>query len=33
LEEVKRWMIMKGQQPSTTILEAIKTYYFKTKQQ
>ena len=33
LEEVKRWMNMKGQQPTTAILESIKTYYFKTKQQ
>ena len=33
LEEVKRWMNMKGQHPTTAILESIKTYYFKTKQQ
>ena len=33
LEEVKRWMNMKGQQPTTSILESIKTYYLKTIQQ
>ena len=33
LEEVKRWMKMKGQQPTTAALESIKTYYLKTIQQ
>jgi hypothetical protein len=33
LEEVKRWMNMKGQQPTTSLLESIKTYYLKTIQQ
>jgi len=33
LEEVKRWMKMKGQEPSTSALESIKTYYLKTIQQ
>lgn len=33
LEEVTRWMNMKGQAPSTSVLESIKTYYLKTTQQ
>jgi UDP-N-acetylglucosamine diphosphorylase/glucosamine-1-phosphate N-acetyltransferase len=33
LEEVKRWMTMKGQLPNTSILESIKSYYLKTIQQ
>lgn len=33
LEEVKRWMMMKGQKPTTAALESIKTYYLKTIQQ
>ncbi len=33
LEEVKRWMTMKGQEPNASILESIKSYYFKTIQQ
>lgn len=33
LEEVKRWMMMKGQKPTTATLESIKTYYLKTIQQ
>ena len=33
LEEVSRWMIMKGQQPTKSILDSIKTYYLKTIQQ
>jgi len=30
---VNRWMAMKGQLPTTTLLEFIKTYYHKTTQQ
>ena len=30
LEEVKRWMMMKGQEPTTSALESIKTFYLKT---
>jgi UDP-N-acetylglucosamine diphosphorylase/glucosamine-1-phosphate N-acetyltransferase len=33
LEEVTRWMSMKGQEPTTAALESIKTYYLKTVQQ
>jgi UDP-N-acetylglucosamine diphosphorylase/glucosamine-1-phosphate N-acetyltransferase len=33
LEEVKRWMTMKGQQPNASILESIKSYYLNTIQQ
>jgi len=33
LEEVKRWMTMKGKEPTASILESIKTYYLKTIQQ
>jgi UDP-N-acetylglucosamine diphosphorylase/glucosamine-1-phosphate N-acetyltransferase len=33
LEEVHRWMMMKGQKPTTSALESIKTYYLKTIQQ
>ncbi len=33
LEEVKRWMRMKGQEPTKSLLESIKTYYLKTTQQ
>ncbi|MEY4738830.1 MAG: hypothetical protein RLZZ05_214, partial [Bacteroidota bacterium] len=33
LEEVKRWMMMKGQEPTTSALESIKTHYLKTIQQ
>lgn len=33
LEEVKRWMTMKGQEPNASILESIKSYYLKTIQQ
>jgi UDP-N-acetylglucosamine diphosphorylase/glucosamine-1-phosphate N-acetyltransferase len=33
LEEVTRWMSMKGQKPTTAALESIKTYYLKTIQQ
>lgn len=33
LEEVKRWMTMKGQEPNASILELIKLYYIKTIQQ
>lgn len=33
LEEVSRWMTMKGQQPTASTLESIKTYYLKTIQQ
>jgi UDP-N-acetylglucosamine diphosphorylase/glucosamine-1-phosphate N-acetyltransferase len=33
LEEVKRWMRMKGHEPTTSLLESIKTYYLKTTQQ
>ena len=33
LEEVKRWMTMKGQLPNASILESIKSYYLKTIQQ
>jgi len=33
LEEVKRWMMMKGQEPTTSALESIKTFYLKTIQQ
>lgn len=33
LEEVNRWMAMKGQLPTKSSLEFIKTYYLKTTQQ
>lgn len=33
LEEVTRWMNMKGQVPTTSALESIKTHYLKTTQQ
>lgn len=33
LEEIQRWMNMKGKQPSASTLESIKTYYLKTIQQ
>ena len=33
LEEVKRWMTMKGKEPTATVIESIKTYYLKTIQQ
>jgi UDP-N-acetylglucosamine diphosphorylase/glucosamine-1-phosphate N-acetyltransferase len=33
LEEVKRWMKMKGQEPTISSLESIKSFYLKTTQQ
>jgi UDP-N-acetylglucosamine diphosphorylase/glucosamine-1-phosphate N-acetyltransferase len=33
LEEVNRWMTMKGQEPNASILESIKSYYLNTIQQ
>ena len=33
LEDVERWMTMKGQKPDASTLESIKSYYLKTIQQ